>query len=127
VAGIQPVDPGYARFRVLPQLGDLTRVSATVPARPGTIRVDISVTSGSLELSVQVPPHPLSAVGSSATLANTAVTVNGNPVLRAGAFSSRDGLSFVGSEEGYLKFAVIPGSWAFVLRATADQGAVAQR
>jgi hypothetical protein len=134
VAGIQPVEPGYTRFRVLPQLGDLTRVSATVPARPGPIRVDISALSDRLELSVEVPPSTsavvglrLSAVGSAATLANTTVTVNSRTVLQAGVFAAHDGLSFVGSEGGYLKFTVIPGSWAFVLRTIPDQGVVAKQ
>jgi hypothetical protein len=134
VAGIQPIEPGYARFQVLPELGDLTRVSATVPARPGPIRVDTAVLSDRFELSVEVPLDtgaivglPLLAVGSSATPSNTTVTADGDTVLEAGAFTAHDGLSFVGAEGGYLKFAVAPGSWAFVLRASAAQGVVAKQ
>jgi alpha-L-rhamnosidase len=122
VAGIQPIEPGYQRFRVLPQLGDLTRVSATVAARPGPIRVNISAVQQHLEMSVEVPPEtsavvglPLSAVGSTASLTNTRVTVNGSLVLDAGTFTAQNGISFVGTEGGYSKFAVVPGNWSFVL------------
>ena len=38
VAGIAPTEPGYAEFQVLPQLGDLTQVSASVPSSSSTIR-----------------------------------------------------------------------------------------
>lgn len=42
VAGISPIDPGYTKFSVRPQIGSLYHVKATVPSIKGDINVEVT-------------------------------------------------------------------------------------
>jgi hypothetical protein len=57
VAGVTPIESGFARFRVCPMLGDLSWVTATLPTPHGNISVRWEVDeSGDLSLQLEVPP-----------------------------------------------------------------------
>ena len=55
VCGIAPTSPGFRTFRIAPQLGPLTEVSATVPSHYGTIHASIVRQGRVLTLTVTVP------------------------------------------------------------------------
>ncbi|WGK65241.1 alpha-L-rhamnosidase-related protein [Croceiramulus getboli] len=56
VAGIEPINAEYRTFKIQPQLGPLTQVSATVESVQGRISVDISKTDR-LEIKIRVPQN----------------------------------------------------------------------
>lgn len=55
VAGIHPLEPGYKRVGILPQLGPLKQVSATVDTPLGLLRVDVVRRDGKLEVNYVAP------------------------------------------------------------------------
>ena len=124
IAGVAPTSPGYATFQVLPLLGDLTRASATVPSIKGTIKVDITRTTGAFTLMVTAPAGTAATVGIPLTSfvggpSSMHVTANGTSVFDAGTFAAGavPGVSDGGQSEGFLKFKVVPGSWTFMATA----------
>ncbi|MGD0836625.1 MAG: alpha-L-rhamnosidase C-terminal domain-containing protein [Polyangia bacterium] len=121
VAGIAPTQPGYAEFQVLPELGDLTQVTATVPSRKGAISVAINlgppftmqvVVPGATSATVGVPINAVTTQGS----AHLEVTIDGTVVYSAGTSTPSTSVTFAGEASGYVKFVLGPGSHAFSAR-----------
>jgi len=115
IAGVAPEAPGWATFHVLPKEAFLTSIRAVVPSLRGPVSVDIDKTASSYGLTVSAPPGTAAVVGiprgSFARL--DAVEVNGRVVWKDGYRGGTAGVSWKGDEEGYLKFGVGPGTWAF--------------
>lgn len=57
VLGVQPLEPGYGRIRVDPQLGGLSEVSGVVPTIRGPIHVRAWRAEGRVRCEVQAPPN----------------------------------------------------------------------
>lgn len=62
IAGVQPLEPGYARFLVRPHLGSLNRAQATVPAVCGDIKVNVEKTADGLSMTLVVPDGAIAIV-----------------------------------------------------------------
>jgi len=60
--GVQPLEPGFRRFRVQPQLGGLGRASGTMPTIRGPVSVDVHEAQGRFELGVSVPANTTAQV-----------------------------------------------------------------
>jgi alpha-L-rhamnosidase len=121
VAGVMPTQPGYAEFQVLPQLGDLTQVTASVPSRKGTISVDIK-RGPPFAMEVTVPPAtratigvPIDAVTSQGS-ARIEVTIDGTVAFSAGTSKASASVTFAGEASGYVKFVLGPGTHTFAAR-----------
>jgi hypothetical protein len=74
VAGIRPAAPGYARLRVAPLLGTLTRLDATAATPKGTVSVRYRVDGGRLTAQIERPadlPGDFVWKGKSYPLTNT--------------------------------------------------------
>jgi hypothetical protein len=84
VAGIQPAAPGYARLRVAPLLGNLTRLDATAATPYGPVTVKYRVSEGFLIAEIERPtklPGELVWLGKSHSL-QTSRTVLSLPLAR---------------------------------------------
>jgi alpha-L-rhamnosidase len=55
IAGIEPVEPGFARFRIRPQPADLRRLEFAVPAPSGTLRFRCEGSLGKRALTITAP------------------------------------------------------------------------
>ena len=55
LAGIRPVEPGYRRVRIRPQLGDLADLSLTAHIVKGPIRFEARGESGGHRVRVSLP------------------------------------------------------------------------
>ncbi len=56
--GVEPVEPGFARVRIKPQVGPLTKGSLDLPTVRGTIHVDFTATEGqAFTLNVATPAN----------------------------------------------------------------------
>jgi hypothetical protein len=121
VAGVAPTKPGYAEFQVMPQLGDLTQVAATVPSRKGTIVVDIK-RGPPFAMQVTVPPDTRATIGVPIDAVTTQgathleVTIAGTVVFSAGTSKPSASVTFAGEASGYVKFELGPGTHAFAAR-----------
>jgi len=121
VAGIAPTQPGYAEFQVIPELGDLTQVTANVASWKGAISVDIKrgppftmqvVAPTGTKATVGVPVDAVTSQGS----AHLELTIDGAVVFSAGASKPSTSVTFAGEASGYLKFVLGPGTHAFSAR-----------
>jgi hypothetical protein len=83
--GIAPVEPGFARFRVAPQLADLAHVSGAYPTPRGPVQVSWRRTDDGCEGELQVPSGltavPVAAAGQT-LVAGSAECSGGTHYLR---------------------------------------------
>ncbi|MHB9036210.1 MAG: alpha-L-rhamnosidase-related protein [Armatimonadota bacterium] len=56
VLGVQPIEPGFAKFALRPNLCDLQFASGTVPTPYGNIEVDLRQTNDGMIVEFSVPP-----------------------------------------------------------------------
>jgi hypothetical protein len=121
VAGVAPTKPGYSEFQIMPQLGDLTEVAATVPSRKGTISVDIQ-RGPPFSMQVVVPEATSATVGVPISAVTTQgsgsleVAIDGTVVYSAGQAMPSPSVTFAGEASDYAKFVVGAGSYAFTAR-----------
>jgi alpha-L-rhamnosidase len=121
VAGISPSQPGYSEFQVMPQLGDLTQVAASVPSRKGAISVDIKLGPPfAMQVAVPAATHatigvPISAVSTRGS-SQIEVTLDGGVIFSGGTSKPSTSVTFAGEESGYLKFVVDSGTHTFAAR-----------
>ncbi|HOQ86575.1 MAG TPA: alpha-L-rhamnosidase N-terminal domain-containing protein [Phycisphaerae bacterium] len=107
VAGIRPLEPGFTRCEIRPQLADLGDLDLTARTVRGPIRLTSKNTAGGRELTLSVPPGctgelvlPRSASVSLPKVERTAVTVD-----RAAGFTP----------EGHARYLLMPGQTATVV------------
>ncbi|MDG1242819.1 MAG: alpha-L-rhamnosidase C-terminal domain-containing protein [Opitutae bacterium] len=55
VAGIRPLEPGWNRFIVQPQPGDLTQIRCSLQAPQGMVRLEAELAEGNWQLNLTVP------------------------------------------------------------------------
>ena len=127
VAGVAPETAGFSTYHVLPLLGSLTAVSATVPSVKGLISVSDSLTASQFVMNLTSPSGTLALVGIPKKRAWLSVTGNGRTIWNQGTFTNNvPGITGAGEDSLYIKFNVNPGTWRFValLTATGIQGGV---
>lgn len=117
IAGVSPTAAGWSSYNVLPQMGPLTAISATVPSIRGTITASDSVTGNKFIMQLTSPSSTIATVGipKSDSAAIQSVSVNGTIIWQNGSFSGGvTGVAEAPQDTSYLKFTVNPGSWRFV-------------
>ena len=115
-AGVAPESPGYAKFHVLPQMGNLHIIRVTVPSVKGAIHVSLNRSQGALDMQVVSPEQTAAVVGvpRDALTDVQSISVNGRTVWTRGrATALPEGISFVGQDDRYVRFQVAPGTWDF--------------
>jgi alpha-L-rhamnosidase len=119
IAGLSPTAPGWSRYHVKPQMGNLTAVSQTVPTVKGNITVSDSLFSDRFVMRLESPAGTLAQVCIPKKRAWQSVVVNGQAVWNAGVFlSGSAGVTGAGEDSLYIRFAVEPGTWRFEARMT---------
>ncbi|MBI5835108.1 MAG: discoidin domain-containing protein [Armatimonadetes bacterium] len=116
--GVRPIEPGWSTFQVLPQEAFLTNLHTTVPTVKGPVTVEIRKSGTEYALSVISPPGTTAVVGlprRSFTRLN-AILANGQTVWNGGYHDVVPGLSWIGEQDGYVKFRLRPGTWHLVGR-----------
>ncbi|MBI3766450.1 MAG: hypothetical protein HY277_08115 [Ignavibacteriales bacterium] len=114
VAGIKPTAPGFSSYQVLPMLGPLTALSATVPSMKGTITTIDSLFTNKFTLELSSPSGSQAVVGIPRKCDWKSVSVNGKIIWDRGAFLDNvAGISGAGTDNRYIKFNVDPGMWKF--------------
>ena len=104
-AGIRPVEAGYREFVIRPQTAVSDRLNCVVPTVRGYIRLSAEKTGGAFSLDVSVPGDTTAYLYVPYEKGQT-VTCNGSVVYRNGSFSEKEGISFAGTEKGFVVFSV---------------------
>jgi hypothetical protein len=116
IAGLSPTAPGWSSYSVLPQMGSLTAVSATVSSLRGTISSSDSIIGDQFIMRLTSPLSTVATVGIPRrdTVKIQKVSVNGTIIWQNGSFvGGINGVATAGQDTSYLKFTAAPGSWRF--------------
>ncbi|MGE5458288.1 MAG: amylo-alpha-1,6-glucosidase, partial [Methanococcaceae archaeon] len=114
VAGIKPLKPGFAEYQIMPVLGGLTAIAASVPTVKGMISSVDSLFSNRFTMKVNSPEGTVTILGIPKTRHWRSVTVNGIIIWNDGKYSpNSESILDAGSDEKYIKFKVKPGEWNF--------------
>ena len=113
VVGVEPLEPGYASFRVAPRPGSLARARAVVPSVRGRIVAEVRQPEGSdgpIELAVTVPEGTRALVVVPGRRAR--VELAGQTVWTAdGGGLPLDGVDVLGASPGGVRVWVGAGAW----------------
>jgi hypothetical protein len=118
--GIKPTGAGYSQFAFLPQLGDVTSVSATVPSVKGNILASITKNSSQYTQNLTAPANTTAVVGipvnafSAQGKQIATISVNSTTIWNGSYIGGVSGISFNGTDTNYIKFNANPGTWNFV-------------
>lgn len=118
VIGVSPTSPGYATFRVKPQLAAVKRIACEFDSVRGRFVVRHALHDGAYDLVLESPAGtsgevfvPLEAHGL------RGVSVNGQAVWRDGQAAGQvEGVTPLGLADGYAVFRVSSGAWRFEAR-----------
>lgn len=116
--GVTPSAPGYGSFRVRPQLPALDLAEGTLPTVRGDVFVRATRSGASALLEVRVPANTTAEidvpklVSASPTIRESGVLV-WDGWLAAPVTPGAPGVTALGEEPGYVRFAVGAGSYAF--------------
>ena len=116
VAGVAPEEPGYETYHVLPQMGNLKWIEATVPSVKGLIKVAMKRSGDVFSLTVTSPEATIAIVGiPKNVLANIArIKVNGRTIWKQGkTIRTVKGIAYIGEDKHYYKFTAVPVTWRF--------------
>ncbi len=117
-AGIKPSSPAFATYEVKPQLGPLKKVEAASHTVKGLVQVGIQRDAKHFQLKLTSPDEttatvylPLKEYG------HTAIRVNARPLWLNGKPNGEiPGITPAGEADGWTRFTVAPGTWAFESR-----------
>ena len=119
IAGLSPTAAGWSSYSVLPQMANLTAVSATVPSIKGVITATDSLSSDKFVMNLASPPGTKALIGIPKKRSWRSVTVNGKTVWNNGTFTGGvNGVTDAGEDSSYIKFTVDPGTWRFEAQLT---------
>jgi alpha-L-rhamnosidase len=116
VAGIIPIEPGYKKFQLLPQPGDLKDISIIVPSVKGVISAEMKINEIQFTLSVDIPAETVCRAGVPMLKNQKAksIKINGTTCWESGkSIGEGEKLNFTESEL-HTCFDLAPGSWHVV-------------
>lgn len=118
-AGVRPIEAGYDKFLVKPQMGSqITSIDAGIPSAKGLISVKASKSDGQFALSVHVPEGSSAVIGIPRMDGGTAVACGDSLIWNDGetAFDI-PGLSYADNDYSHIYFNAQPGDWSFTASA----------
>lgn len=117
IAGIEPTSVAWETFKVLPNMVHLQRVKQQVPSVKGDINYEIEHSDSAINITLDSPNNTQALVGIPKQLFEIErVSFNGEEVSLQSILNSPKslgvkGVTFVGSDNKYLKFNVSAGHW----------------
>jgi len=113
VCGIAPLKPGFEKFKVMPQCGNLTEASATMESVCGKIQTSWKKRPKAFELHVSVPESTIALVGIRSQSIKS-VSLNGKVVWKNGEYLNKLFLPKENIQNGRICFEIKYGEWFFV-------------
>ena len=114
-AGVAPIEPGFTRYHILPQMDPLRSIRTRVPSVKGIIHLELEQKFDAFSIKLKSPKDTRAIVGIPCDESEISIiTVNGRLSWKNGkVIQEINGLTFLGQDEHYIKFEVIPGEWEF--------------
>ena len=116
IAGVRPLEPGWATYQVLPKEAFLTSIKVVVPSIKGPVTMELHKTATEYSLKLISPAQTTAIVGiprgSFSTLKS--IVVKGRVIWDGVYRGGESGVSWAGDDGAYVKFRVAPGVWRFV-------------
>jgi alpha-L-rhamnosidase len=116
VAGVSPLEPGYEKYQIVPQLGNLQDVNALVPTLKGDISVGIKNTAETeIQLTVVSPEDTEAKIGIPRFGDSNSIIYAGDQVIwEDGSFTGEvAGLKYHSNDSNYIYVTAAPGTWKF--------------
>ena len=113
-AGVAPVEPGYERYQVLPQMGPLKRIKTTVPSVKGAIQLELKRAEDSFAMKLLSPDATTAVIGIPKRAGQSIVRIkaNGKTVWKGKTVKRLpSGIKFLKECPNYVQFSVQPGTW----------------
>lgn len=117
--GVAPEEVGYDVYHVLPQMGPLTHIRATVPSVKGDIKVELRDEREVFSLHLESPPKTAAIIGIPRNRNAKVVDIQVRRSLVWHAGKPRQtvhGMKFLENTRHYVKFSVMPGKWTFTAK-----------
>ncbi len=115
VCGIEPVEPGYAKFQIAPQPGNLSFAEAVVETVKGKIKVHFDRSADDFKLDCQVPEKTV-AVIKLPRKNITEIRKDGKVIWKAGIPVPAKNKSLVSISANGGRAEVTSGKWCFVCK-----------
>jgi hypothetical protein len=116
VLGVAPLTPGYETYQVMPQMGHLRTIDATVPTMKGAISVSLERDDSTFVLRLTSPPATTAVVGIPKYRDHPLeqISVRHRVIWHATDPGEEvDGIRFQGENASFVTFLVEPGEWEF--------------
>lgn len=55
--GVEPIEPGFEKIRIKPQIASLSRAKATIPTIRGDVNIEINHNKGEYIMKIEIPPN----------------------------------------------------------------------
>lgn len=109
LCGVEPIEPGFARARIRPQVASLTQVSAVIPTIRGPVSMEIKKPAGAFSLDVTIPANMSAEVYLPAKSA-AGVSESGKPI------SSAQGVKVLREQAGAVVLEIGGGKYSFTVK-----------
>ena len=115
IAGIAPVDAGYKKYSIMPRMGDLSSIHCVTPTPKGDIKVDIKKQDETIKMDLIVPENTQATIGipKAGTVIKKIYANNVLLITKERSVSKEKGIKYLGEDENYILFQVLPGPWTF--------------
>lgn len=113
LCGLEPVEPGYKLFQIVPNPGSVKQASATIQSVKGVIKSSFNNSDSTFKLSVLIPKATEAIIGIPAEKVST-IKLNNKPIWKNGSvINNKLILKYYGIENNHILFRVSDGVYTF--------------
>jgi hypothetical protein len=113
LTGIEPVEPGYNLFQIVPNPGSVKQATATIQSVKGIIKSSFEHSGNIFKLTATIPKASEAIIGIPAEKVST-IKLNNKIIWRNGREShNKDILRYYGIENGHILFRLSEGDYTF--------------
>jgi alpha-L-rhamnosidase len=113
MCGIEPLNPGYKLFQIIPNPGSTKQASATIQSVKGTIKSSFENSNDNFELAVTIPKATETIIGIPAEKVSM-IKLNNKAIWKKGSkIKNKAILEYYGINNGHILFRVSEGVYYF--------------
>jgi alpha-L-rhamnosidase len=113
MCGIEPIEPGYKSFQIVPNPGSVKQASATIQTVKGVIKSSFDSSDNNFKLTVTIPKATEAIIGIPAKKVST-IKLNDKTIWKNGReINNKVILKYYGIENGHILFRISEGEYSF--------------